>query len=348
MKKAILILLAICLMLPVALNAQGGLLKKVAGSMKDELLGTKKAGNTEPEPTCACNDAEMVVGLGGKLQIDYKEAEFSGMDDGSLLIKERNSNNYYIVKDGVTTGPVSQGDPRLAGFVETDNSNDAMAGLLQRYKDYISKSGDKYLITFGGKQYGPFAQITRFVVPKSKDKFVAVVTESVLGSEAEGKKMDEAIKNAKTDQEKMDLAMQYGQQMAQKVMQAGGATAITPKFITNIPGISDNMSVFSTGTPDGNIKYDDIVIVNYTKINDLTGKTLITLQPGHVGQKLTFLNTANNRYAVYSYGTLYFSDGKSMTDLFNPFLTKTGSQVYLAYMYYSPRKNAIMQCKIPW
>jgi hypothetical protein len=34
--------------------------------------------------------------------------------------------------------------------------------------------------------------------------------------------------------------------------------------------------------------------------------------------------------------------------LFNPHLIKTGSQVYLAYTYYSPKKNAMMQCKIPW
>jgi len=34
--------------------------------------------------------------------------------------------------------------------------------------------------------------------------------------------MEEAIKNAKTDQEKMDLSMKYSQQMMQKMQQGGG------------------------------------------------------------------------------------------------------------------------------
>ncbi len=129
------------------------LLKKVAGSMKDELFGTKKRGSTDPEPSCACADAEQIIGFGGKLQLNYKELNISTMDDGSVLLQDRMAGKYYIAKDGVTTGPFSAGDRRLAGFDKIDETGNDMEALLLRFKDYISKSGEKYLITFGGKTY---------------------------------------------------------------------------------------------------------------------------------------------------------------------------------------------------
>jgi hypothetical protein len=346
MKKSIFALIIISFLFSAPGSAQG-LLKKVTGAMKDELLGTKK-GNTDPEPSCACSDAEQIVGLGGKLQIDYKEADISTMDDGSLLMKDKLSGKFYIVKDGVTIGPLSEGDPRLTISEENINGSDPGEALIKRYKGYISKSGEKYLITFGGKQYGPYGRIYSFFVPKSKDKFAAMVVENIIASEADGKKMDEAIKNAKTDQEKMDLVMQYSQQMQQKIMQGGGAEGISQKMVTNVPGAKTDLASSINGTLNGNVKYDEIVMMAYNKINDLTGKTLITLKPEHALGADIFVNTANTKYAIYSYGSITISDGTTYTDLFNPHLVKTGSQVYLAYMYYSPKKNAIMQCKIPW
>jgi hypothetical protein len=347
MKKSIFLLLTLCLIGASPVNSQG-LLKKVAGSMKDELLGTKK-GNTDPEPSCACKDAEQIVSLnGGKLQIDYKESEISTMDDGALLMKDKLSGKYYIVKDGVTTGPLSEGDKRLAGFDDAENKNDPGAVIMMRHSKYISKSGEKYIINFGGKQYGPFAQIYSFVMPKSGDKFAAIVVENIITSEADGKKMDAAIKNAKTQQEKMDLAMQYSQDMQQKIMDNGGAEGISQKMVTNVPGAKTDLASSINGTLNANAKYDEIVKMAYNKINDLTGKTLITLKPEHALGADIFVNTANTKYAIYSYGSITISDGTTYTDLFNPHLVKTGSQVYLAYMYYSPKKNAMMQCKIPW
>jgi hypothetical protein len=346
MKKSIFLLLTLCLIGPAPVNSQS-LFKKVAGSMKDELLGTKKA-NTDPEPACACSDAEVVVSLGGKLQIDYKEADISTMDDGSLLMKNRLDGKYFIVNGGTTIGPLSEGDPRLSGAAAIDYNKDPSETFMLRYKDYISKSGDKYIIKFLGKQYGPFAQINSFVVPKSKDKFAAIVVENIVITEADSKKMEEAMKNAKTDQEKMELSMQYAQQMQQKMLKGGGAEGMLPKLITNVSGpLVDATSLMSTKL-DGNAKYDDIVILAYYSINDLAGKSLINLKPEHRAFEGLFLNTSNTKYAIFTYGTLTFSDGTSIGDLFNPHLVKTGSQVYLAYMYYSPKKNAIMQCKIPW
>jgi hypothetical protein len=83
-------------------------------------------------------------------------------------------------------------------------------------------------------------------------------------------------------------------------------------------------------------------------VNDLSGKTLLKLKLDDASANNLFVNTSNTKYATYNYGTLKISDGTTYTDLFNPHLMKAGAQVYLAYMYYSPKKNSIMQCKIPW
>ncbi len=346
MKRSIAFLVVLSLILSVPVNAQG-LLKKVTGAMKDELLGTsnKTNANQDPEPSCACSDAELVVGFGGKLKLNYKELTISTMDDGSILMQDRISGNYYVAKGGTTTGPFQAGDPRITGFENYDPDDTSMETAMKKYKGFISKSGDKYLITFGGKTYGPYVQINNFTVTKSKDKFAALVTENIVVNETEGKSMDEAIKNAKTDQERMDLAMKYTQQMQQKMMQGGGPGSITPKLVTNIPNTTFNPSL--GGTINGNMKFDDILVSAYDKIQNLQGKTLITLKQEHYGAPQIFVSSDNSRYAYTQYGGLMFSNSSTqLTDLFNPHLIKVGGTVYLAYMYYSPKKNALMQCKI--
>ena len=156
--------------------------------------------------------------------------------------------------------------------------------------------------------------------------------------------MEEAIKNAKTDQERMDLAMKYSQEMQQKMIEGGGASGIMPKLVTNVPNAAiDPMK--SLGIT-GKIKFDDILVVAYDKILDLQGKTLITLKPELAASEVLFLNSTNTKYAVGGYGNLTFSDGTTLAELFNPHLIKADGKIYLSYMYYSPKKNAIMQCKI--
>ena len=99
----------------------------------------------------------------------------------------------------------------------------AEAGFLAKNKPYITKSGDKFLITFAGKKYGPYARIDNFTVSKSKDKFAALATENVIVTEDQGKKMEEAMENAKSDDERMELAMEYAQQMSE-AHDSGGRT----------------------------------------------------------------------------------------------------------------------------
>jgi hypothetical protein len=278
----------------------------------------------------------------------YSEISISVRDDGALLVKDRFSGDFYIVRGGNPEGPIKAGDPRLAGF---DNLNDTdRPASTDRWtnNEYITSSGEKYTIKFLGKSYGPYGRINEFKVSKSKDKFAAIVVENAGISEADGKKMETAIKNAKTDQEKMDLSMQYSQMMMQKMQQGGGAEAMMPKLVTNIPGATYDPLKSVGGTLNSNIKYDDILFFAYDKILDLSNKVLLTLKPEVQGNEGLFVSTDNTKYAFYKFGTLTFSDGKTMSDMFNLHLMKAGGKVYLAYMYYSPKKNAVMQCKIPF
>jgi hypothetical protein len=352
MKKLIFLFIAVCLFSGNSLNAQvGRLLNKVSKSVTNEVSGNPatSSNNTkqEPEPKCACGQPDLIFDLGGKLKLMYSEISISTKDDGSILVKDKISSDYYIIKEGATEGPIKAGDLRLAGFDNVDDRDKPKETTLWANNEYISKSGEKYLIKFKGKTYGPYGEIREFEVTKSKEKFAAFVIENVLNTEADAKKMEEAIKNAKTDQEKMELSMKYSQQMMQKMQQGGGPTSILPKLITNIEGV-DYAALESVGggNLNGNIKYDDILLTSYDKITDLKGKLVLTLKPEAVGVRDLFVNTNNTKYAVYNYGTLTFSDNTVMSDMFNLRWVKVNGQVSLAYMYYSPKRNAIMQCKM--
>jgi hypothetical protein len=334
-------------------NAQvSRLLNKVTKSVTNNITGKSetdsKSVKQEPEPKCACDQPDLILDLGGNLKLAYKEITISVRDDGAILVKDRMSGDYYIVKDGVKQGPIKEGDSRLAGFDNADNSNEEEGTKLWSNNQYITNSGDKYLIKFGGKTYGPYGQIKEFKVSKSKDKFAAFVIENVIVTEDQGKKMEEAMKNAKTDQEKMDLAMKYSQQMQKKMMEGGGATSIMPKLVTNIAGAAYDPTRTGGAKLNNNAKFDDILLISYIQVFDLTGKQLLTLNNEASGAENLFINSSNNKYAYYRYGTLTFSDGTTLSQLFNPNLIKVNGQVYITYMYYSPKTNAIMQCKIPF
>lgn len=349
MKRPLILSVVLCLAIMIQANAQvGKFLKNVKNNVKKELLGTPDNNTkTAPEPACACDPAEVIMEV-GKYNIDYTELNISVLEDGRVLIMDKLTDNFYVIKNGISGGPYKKGDPRIAEFETSGDKGEGLDWIMARYREYISKSGDKYMITFAGKTYGPYAQINKFTVSKSKDKFAAMTTETIVVTADEGKKMDEAIKNAKTEQEKMDLAMQYSQQMQKKMLSGGDPTSIMAKLITNVPNAVTDINATMGGQFYNTVKYDDIVMVYYNKITDLTGKLIMNVKPGGCTADGTFISSDNSKSACYNYGTLTFSDGKTLSELFNPHLVKTDGKVYLAYMYYSPKKNAIMQCKVPF
>lgn len=333
-----------------------GLLNKVKNAVSKEVSSLKgdNAGRSNeepaPEPACACSDAKLIVDL-GTFKLDYKEISVSMKDDGSLLIRDRIGNKYYVVKDGSTRGPYNENDPQVKEFdsvneeAVSDNDTDAW---LKRFPAYITRSGDKYTIKFAGKSYGPYALIQDFAVARSNDKFAAIVTENVVVTEDQGRKMEEAMKNAKTDQERMELAMKMSQQMQNQIMQGNGPGSLQPQIVSNVPGATFDMSTSMGGRLNSKVKFDDILLVAPDRIIDLKGNTVIKLPQNTYDTEGMFVNSSNSRYATYKYGALTFSDNTKLSDLFNPYLSKTDGKVYLNYMYYSPGKNALMLCGIPF
>ncbi len=355
MKKSLMLATVMLLFATVPAMSQS-LLNKVKKAVSKEISGitgndsgseTAKAGE---EPACACDDAVFIIDL-GKYKLDYRETSISLKDDGSILLRDRIGGKYYIVRNGATEGPLGQDDERIKGFLGTssgdtgDNNSD---DWTDSYPSYISRSGDKYLIRFGGKSYGPYAVINDFAVSRSRDKFAAIVTKNIPISESEGKKMEEAMKNAKTDQERMDIAMKMSQQMQNQMMQGGGPQSMQPEIVSNVPGAAYDAMTWMGGRLNGMVKFDDILVIAPDRILDLKGNTVMKLNQNDYNTEEMFVNSSNNKYARYNYGTLVFSDNTKLSDLFNPYLSKKDGKTYLNYMYYSPGKNAIMQCAIPF
>jgi len=353
MKKTLLLLAALPLITLAPLSSQG-LLNKVKKAVTKEILGTGEENSgrdqpeNNPEPSCACDDATLVVDL-GIFKIDYREITISVRSDGSILLKERIGDKYYVAKDGEMEGPFEVDNPRVKEFgTETgtysqeENGIDAM---LSAYPQYISRTGEKYIIKFSGKSYGPYGIISDFAVSGSGGKFAAVVTKEVMVSETESKKLEEQMNNAKTDQEKMDIAMKLSQQMQNKMMQGGGPGALQPELISNVDGAKYDAITWMGGSLNSKIKFGEIVVVAPDKIIDLQGKTLFKLKPGEYGSDM-FISSDNSNYAIYNAGTMTFSDNKTLSELFNPYVTKANGQTRLHYMYYSPSGNAIMQCSV--
>jgi hypothetical protein len=348
-KSAILPLICMILALPVA--GQKGLLNKVSKSVSgaaNSVLGSSDAQDKqEPEPSCASDLATIAMDLGGNLKLDYKELSISILSDGRILAQAHGMDEYYIAKDGKTSGPFKAGDPQIADFVTSDEGNEKGKDPVVLFKPYVSAAGEKYMINFAGKKYGPFSIISDLKVSKSKDKFAAIVTESVAVTENQAKKMEAAMKNAKDDQERMELAMEYAQLMQQNVDFSKGAEALSAKLVSNVPVAA--LDPMKSGNLNSEVKYDDILLVTYdSKVYDLQGKLLVTLKQEAAGAKHIFINSAGNRYAYYNSGVLTFSDNTKLTDLFNTNLVRTDGKVFINYMYYSPKHNAIMQHKIPF
>ncbi len=341
--------------------ASQGILNKLNSSVSKAITGTKdNSPKVAPEPKCACANAALIMDLGGKFKITYNEMSVYMKDDGSLLVYDKMKDKYYISKNGVAEGPYGSEDKIVKEFQSAPGSDmlsesDQPSGnseqkndyWLNKYPSFISRSGEKYLIKINGKSYGPFAQINDFAVPASKDKFAALVIENVLVTEDQGKKLEEAMKNAKTDQERMELSMKFSQQMSEK-MKDGGAESITPKLVSNIPDVKYDAMQWMGGKLNGTAKFDDIVVFSSDKVIDLQGKTIFNLKNNAGTGGKFMINSSNSKYASYKYGTLTFSDGTTLSELFSPFLTKKDGKVYIAYLYYSPGRNSIMQCLIPF
>ena len=335
----------------------GKMLNKLKNKAIDSALGkpdsvaTKNKGETARDPQSACKDALLILKLEDDFKIDYKEVTFSVLDDGTILIFDFKNEVYFTVKDGVRSGPYQKDSPQVKQFeIKPDDEsreNDAKY-LVNHYKGVIIPSDEKYSIIFNGKTYGPYAMISKFVQNQSKTKFVALVTKDAMMSAKQIEVLNVKEKNAKTEQEKMQLAMEMSELMQQNMSKVKGNMEVSPKYVSNVPVIKDETGLgymLSNKT-----KYDDIIFLGPDKIMDLTGKTIKLIDPtkNQSSNSGFWLSSDNSKIASFDSGTLTLNDGSTLNEVFCPYLTKTDGKVYLSYMYFSPVNKAIMQCKIPF
>jgi hypothetical protein len=345
-------LLSIIFLLAGALNyssqAQlGGLLNKVKNKVVDKALGNDsgKNGSQAKEPDCATGNDMVVFEFDKGFKVDMTEITVC-IQNGDILLFSKLTGKYFVKKKNSDSpeGPYEPDNSEVTRFNcnSTVSSNDKKDFSLI-YPEFVSRSGEKYLIQFGGKSYGPYAIIMNFVVSDLKSKFVAQVIPDMMFTEKESKELEKENKNADnmTMEQKMAMARKVQEKMMQKAA-SGNAMDFSMKVISNVPNVSENLG--ATVMYSSTIKFDEIVCLGAGQIMDLSGKTIFTYDMQKVNPNDgLWLSSDNSRYVTYSYGLLKFSDGKECNQVFSPWLVKEGDKLFLNYLYYSPKHNAIMQ-----
>jgi hypothetical protein len=349
MNKSLILSLILCMLSITQSNAQlGRLMNNVKRSVAKELLNNDgNDSETAPEPSCAREPADVIFNV-GKYDINYAECYVDVLEDGSVLLNDTPTHNYYISKNGVTEGPYKEDNAKVTRFKQA-LQGDENEDIITKYKDYISGKENKYMITFKGKTYGPYTNIGSFAVTKSGDKFVALVGDNPFLTSDEGAKLEEEMKNAKSDIERTQIAMRISKLMEEQLNSTGNFLGATvPKVISNVPNVTKDSLTILGSEFNSSMKYDDILLVSSNTIMDLSGKTLLTFDSSNCSPESMFVFSDNSKYACYKYGTLTFSDGSTLSELFSPHLVKHDGKVSLAYMYYSPKRKSIMQSEIPF
>jgi len=226
MKKSLLVMVVLTLLASYPLVSQG-VFSKVKNAVAKDILGTDKDDSNSnsskpgPEPPCARDDARIIADL-SEFKLDYSEITICEKEDGSVLLKSRITGKYYLARDGKSEGPLNENDPRVTECLDvTGGASDSQDSedWADKYPSHITKSGDKYMLKFNGKNFGPYALISDFAVSLSKDKFAALVIENVMMTQEQSKKMEKEMENAKTDQERLEISMKYSQHMTNIMMQ---------------------------------------------------------------------------------------------------------------------------------
>jgi hypothetical protein len=324
----------------------GGLLNKVKSKVVDKALGNdsgSKTGTKAQEPGCATENDKVVFEFDKGFKVDMSEITVC-VQDGDILLYSKLTSKYFVKKwnSEDPDGPYEENAPEVTRFVcHAASSSDEKKDFSILYPEFVSRSGEKFLIKFGGKSYGPYAVIMNFVISSLKTKFVAQVIPDVMFTEKEGTRLEKESKNATTMAQQMEMARKVQEQMMQKAV-GGNPMDFQMKIISNVQGVADNLGAMVQYTSA--IKFDEIVCLGAGQILDLSGKTIFNYDPQKVNPYDGLLLSSDNaRYVTYSYGVVKFSDGKECNDVFSPWLSKEDGKVYLNYLYYSPKHNAIMQ-----
>jgi hypothetical protein len=290
----------------------------------------------------SCDDGEIVFKFDGKMKLNYTETQVCISKNGSLLLSEKFSENplYYISEKGKVTGPVKEGDLRLQAFDCLGNNDDTQS-------KYVSESEGKYYITVGAKKYGPFASVTNFTITRDESRFVAITLKDGFTGGFDMKDVEEVTKKMEnaTQAEQIALAMELSAKMEKQITTN---TDEATQFVTNIQGINWKKEM---GQKFNNtVKNNEICILRDDgSITDLTGKVIFSNTGNEYHDYNNFWISRDNKLqAWFDYGTLRISDGRMIENVFSPIVQTEAGVDFLSYFYYSPDKDAIMKCKIPF
>jgi hypothetical protein len=341
----IILLILVASTLDMTVSAQlGGLMNKIKKEVANKVLGT--SGDVK-DPACATNDAVVIYKFARDEKIAMNEVSFCHTSKGAILIQNKMSKAYYVIMNGKQSGPFPDGDPALNEFGYCSQRMQDTDDVTVKYNGFVFRQGDRYVIRFAGKTYGPYDQILSFTVSSLQDKFVASVYEKMLKESDLGdmSKFEKEIENAKTDAERTQLAMQMSQKVSAAMIQKGGMST-GPQVVSNIPDVNWNPLLCTTNS---DIKFNDIVEVTMSDIKDIRGNDLYTFKSNEIGLYEKFwLNNDNSQWAGYSNGKITFSGGKEINEVFSPYIDQFDGKTFLTYMYFSPVKEAIMQVRIPF
>ena len=357
MKKLVIFVLATGILLCsgfVASAQLGGLMNKVKNKMVEKVLGVEQEGSqgeggSGSVSNCASDDDPVVFEFGKGFKVAANEVSIH-IRDGNILLYHKAEGKYYIRRgnSGATEGPFKGDDPAVKGFGSL-NAGGTMSEdeLLVTYPQYISRSGEALTIRAGGKSYGPYAGIHSFVLNDAATEFAALVVTEVYKEDPGMAELARKMEQAKTDQEKMAIAMANQEKMAAEAMKIANMD-MTPKLVTNVAGASEEVPMGAELS--STIKRNMIVWVTLNGITDLAGNKIFDKAnlTGYYDMQNFWLSSDNKIFCSYDNGTLKFSDGRECNGIFSPYREVVDGREVISFFYFSPQRNAILKSSHPF
>lgn len=329
----------VLLILAVTLGAQPMISLNKPDERNDNGSGTfPQQGSVAAEDYC--NNGEIVFKFDSNLKLNYTETQVCVSKSGSLLLVDKNSDipKFYISDKGKVAGPFKEGDLRLDVFECLKEQEDPQS-------KYVIENEGKYYISFAGKKYGPYASVTRFAATRDGSRFIALTLKDGFTGGFDMKDIEDLTKKMEgaSPEEQIAIAMELGKKMEKQVTEN---TDQATQVVTNIPGVAWAKEMGQNF--NNSIKNNEICLVRDDgSILDLTGKVIFSNPDNtYYNYDNFWINTKNNLRAWIEYGTLRFSDGKAIENVFSPIVQTEGGIDFLSYFYYSPKEDAIMRCKI--
>lgn len=339
-----------------ATHAQlGGLMNKVKSKIVEKALGIEgeedqgSPGAAGKGTSCASESDQVVFEFGKNIKLAANEVTVQ-INDGNILLYDKLQGKYYIKKSGggAPEGPYKGDHPAVKNFGALPSGGGwGEEELLAVYPEYISRKGDKYTLSFGGKSYGSFAGIHNFVVNDSRTGFAAMVVHDSYDGDSGMEEIAKKMENAKTDQERMQIAMAHQAIIAEKAQEISSLDMM-PRLVTNLAGAREEIPM--GGELSSTVKKGEIVWVTPNAVVDMTGRKLFELA------NLTsfydiynfWISDDNKQYASYDNGLLKFSDGRECSEVFSPFRDVVDGKPVIGFFYFSSAKNAIMSSSHPF